>query len=84
VVDKKEARPELKGDVRLYDCETGEEREVTVTDSLLDDMARAFDDYQKAIERFCTSRQVPYFAADVGVPFDELVLRVFRRGGFLR
>jgi uncharacterized protein (DUF58 family) len=84
VVDQKEARPELKGDVRLYDCETGEEREITVTDSLLDDMARAFHDYQKSIERFCTSRQVPYFAADVSVPFDELVLRVFRRGGFLR
>jgi hypothetical protein len=84
VIDQKEARPELKGDVRLYDCETGEEREVTVTDSLLDDMARAFDDYQKSIERFCSSRQVPYFAADVGMPFDELVLRVFRRGGFLR
>jgi uncharacterized protein (DUF58 family) len=84
VVDQKEARPELKGDVRLYDCETGEEREVTVTDSLLDDMQRAFEDYQKSIERFCTSRQVPYFAADVGIPFDELVLKVFRRGGFLR
>jgi uncharacterized protein (DUF58 family) len=84
VVDHKEARPELKGDVRLYDCETGEEREVTVTDSLLDDMARAFEDYKHSIERFCTSRQVPYFAADVGIPFDELVLRVFRRGGFLR
>jgi uncharacterized protein (DUF58 family) len=68
----------------LHDCETGEEREVTVTDSLLDDMARAFDDYKHNIERFCTSRQVPYFAADVGIPFDELVLRVFRRGGFLR
>jgi uncharacterized protein (DUF58 family) len=84
VVDQKEARPELKGDVRLYDCETGEEREVTVTDSLLDDMQRAFEDYQKSIERFCTSRQVPYFAADIAVPFDELVLKVFRRGGFLR
>jgi uncharacterized protein (DUF58 family) len=84
VVDQKEARPELKGDVRLYDCETGEEREVTVTDSLLDDMQRAFEDYQKSIERFCTSRQVPYFAADIGIPFDELVLKVFRRGGFLR
>ena len=47
-------------------------------------MARAFDDYKLSIERFCTSRQVPYFAADVGIPFDELVLRVFRRGGFLR
>jgi uncharacterized protein (DUF58 family) len=84
VVDQKEARPELKGDVRLYDCETGEEREVTVTDSLLDEMAKAFENYQKGIERFCTSRQVPYFAADVGLAFDELVLRVFRRGGFLR
>jgi uncharacterized protein (DUF58 family) len=84
VVDHKEARPELKGDVRLYDCETGEEREVTVTDSLLDDMAQAFQNYQRSIERFCTSRQVPYFAADVSIPFDELVLRVFRRGGFLR
>ncbi len=84
VVDHNEARPELKGDVRLYDCETGEEREVTVTDSLLEDMARAFADYQRSIERFCTSRQVPYFAADVAFPFDELVLRVFRRGGFLR
>jgi hypothetical protein len=84
VVDQREARPALQGDVRLYDCETGEEREVTVTDGLLDDMARAFDDYQRSIERFCISRQVPYFAAEVGLPFDELVLRVFRRGGFLR
>lgn len=84
VVDPREARPPLKGDVRLYDCETGEEREVTVTDGLLTEMARAFDAYQQSIERFCTSRQVPYFAADAGTPFDELVLRVFRRGGFLR
>jgi uncharacterized protein (DUF58 family) len=84
LVDPQEGRPELKGDVRLYDCETGEEREVTVTDALLQDMARAFTEYQRSIERFCTSRQVPYFAADVNVAFDELVLRVFRRGGFLR
>jgi hypothetical protein len=36
------------------------------------------------VERFCTGHQVPYVAASVSVPFDELVLRVFRRGGFLR
>jgi uncharacterized protein (DUF58 family) len=84
VVDPKEAQPTLKGDVRIYDCETGEEREVTVTEQLLERMAAAVKDYQTAIERFCTSRQVPYFAADVNTPFDELILRVFRRGGFLR
>jgi uncharacterized protein (DUF58 family) len=84
VVDPKEAEPTLKGDVRIYDCETGEEREVTVTEQLLERMAQAVRNYQGAIERFCTSRQVPYFAADIGAPFDELILRVFRRGGFLR
>jgi hypothetical protein len=36
------------------------------------------------VRRFCASRQVSYFRADVATPFDELILRVFRRGGFLR
>lgn len=84
IVDPKEARPTLKGDVRVYDCETGEEREVTVTQKMLEKMERAWNDYRDEVERFCTARQVPYFPADVNVPFDELVLRVFRRGGFLR
>lgn len=84
LVDRREAHPTLKGDVRIYDCETGDEREVTVTPKLLERMADAYADYQASIERFCTRHQVAYFSAEVDVPFDELVLRVFRRGGFLR
>ncbi len=82
--DPAEARPALKGDVRIYDCETGEERELTITDGMLEKMASAVNEYRASIERFCAQKQVPYFAADVNTPFDELVLRVFRRGGFLR
>ncbi len=84
IVDPRESRLTLKGDVRIYDCETGDEREVTVTPKLLERMQRAWGEYREQVERFCTARQVPYFAADVDTPFDELVLRVFRRGGFLR
>lgn len=84
VVDAREARPALRGDVRVYDCETGDEREVTVTAKVLDRYAEAYEQYLDEIRRFCTSRQVSYFRADVSVPFDELILRVFRRGGFLR
>jgi uncharacterized protein (DUF58 family) len=84
IVDRKDARPALRGDVHLYDCETGDEREVTVTDALLTRMESAYRDHLADIERFCAKSQVPYFAADVDTPFDELVLRVFRRGGFLR
>jgi uncharacterized protein (DUF58 family) len=84
LVDPADARPALRGDVHVYDCETGDEREVTVTDALLARMQAAYGDYLAEIERFCAKNQVPYFPADVGVAFDELVLRVFRRGGFLR
>lgn len=84
LVDPRDAVSDLRGDVRIYDCETGEERDVTITDGLLRKVAEAVTHYQSAIERFCASRTVPYFAANIDVPFDELVLRVFRRGGFLR
>jgi len=84
VVDPAEARPKLQGDVLLYDCETGDEREVTVTPKVLERFAAAHAEYTQAVARFCATRQVSYIEADVNVPFDELILRVFRRGGFLR
>lgn len=84
VTDAADRRPPLKGDVRVYDCETGEEREVTVTTGVLDRYAKAYDAYLGEVRRFCTKKQVAYYEADVEVPFDELILRVFRRGGFLR
>lgn len=84
IVDETEARPKLAGDVLLYDCETGDEREVTVTAKVLERFEEAYRGYLEEIDRFCTSKQVPYIRADVSMPFDELILRVFRRGGFLR
>jgi uncharacterized protein (DUF58 family) len=84
VIDPAEARPRLHGDVLVYDCETGAEREVTVTSRVLDRFAEAHARYLADIERFCATHQVPYVAARVDVAFDELILRVFRRGGFLR
>ena len=84
VVDPADARPNLQGDVLLYDCETGDEREVTVTARVLEQFTEAYDAYASAVERFCATHQVPYVAAGIDVPFDELILRVFRRGGFLR
>lgn len=84
VVDEEEAKPKLSGDVLLYDCETGDEREVTVTAKVLERFEAVYRTYLDDIDRFCTSKQVPYIRADVNTPFDELILRVFRRGGFLR
>jgi uncharacterized protein (DUF58 family) len=84
VMDPAEARPKLHGDVLLYDCETGDEREVTVTSKVLERFEQIHKAYVAEIDRFCATHQVPYITADVNVAFDELILRVFRRGGFLR
>jgi uncharacterized protein (DUF58 family) len=84
VVDPSEGKPKLSGDVLVYDCETGQEREVTVTAKVLARFGEAYAKYQADIDRFCATHQVPFVTASVEVPFDELILRVFRRGGFLR
>ena len=73
----------IVGDINVFDCETGEEREVTVTEQVLRRVREAHREYDAAIQRFCTRSHVPYFAAPADEPFDELVLGLLRRGGVL-
>lgn len=84
VFDRSEIYPQLHGDLSLVDCETGEAREVTVTARVLQRYAVEHKRYREAIEQFCRDKQVAYFPAETSVPFDEMVLRVLRRGGLLR
>ena len=84
VIDRDDGSPELLGDVRLDDCETGLSREVTVTPKLLDKLRESYEAYLHEVSRYCAERQMTYVPADVSVPFDELILRVLRQGGFLR
>lgn len=83
-LDPLETRPRLKGDLQLVDCETGELREITVSPGLLEAYVREHARYCQELAEFCTAKQVPLFVADTDIPFDELVLKIFRKGGFLR
>jgi len=78
-----EAQPSARGDVELYDVESGETREVTISERQLAAFARAHADYCDKLESFCAARGIAYYRADVAVPFEDLVLRMFREGGFL-
>ncbi len=83
VFDEKEASPKLHGDLTLIDCETGEPREVTISARLLEEYKREHERYCQELDEFCTGRAVPFFRTHTAVPFDELVLKMFRAGGFL-
>lgn len=84
IVDPRESRPQLRGDLDLVDMETGERRQVTLTDAMCEAYARAHSEYCQALEAFCDSRGIGYLRADTNVPFEDLMLRVLREGGFLR
>jgi uncharacterized protein (DUF58 family) len=84
VFDQKEADPPLHGDLTLIDCETGEPKEVTISASILEQYRKEHARYCEELEGFCTARAVPFFRTHTGIPFDDLVLRVFRAGGFLK
>jgi len=87
VLDPVEFNPEmtgLRGDVRLLDCEGAGEADVTITPATLRAYTAAHERFCQALAQSCRSRGVPYFRAEIDVPFDELVLRMFRLGGLLR
>jgi len=86
VIDPVEADPRgsgLRGDVTVVDCEGGSHREVTVSARTLEAYAAAHERFCAALESNCRSRGIHYVRAPIDVPFDDLVLRMFRMGGIL-
>ena len=83
VVDPDEERPDLRGDLRLVDSERGGQREINVTDGMLQRYVKAFEELAGRVEAFCIRSEMGYVRARTGVPFDDLVLRILRRGGLV-
>jgi uncharacterized protein (DUF58 family) len=79
-----EVAPALRGDVRLRDVETGEVRELTVSPAVIADYAHRHQALLRGLESFCRERAIPCFTVVSNQPFESVVLRMFRAGGFLR
>jgi uncharacterized protein (DUF58 family) len=84
VTDPREADPGARGDVTLYDVETDESREVTLTHGMIEQYRQAHAAWRKEIDDFCKARQVPYITADIHGAFEDQVLYLFRRMGLVQ
>lgn len=82
--DEAELKPNLRGDLTLIDVETQELREITASPKLLEQYRKAHADWCAELEDFCKKRQTSYFRTAVQAPFEDLILRIFRSGGFLK
>lgn len=87
VLDPIEADPTrsaVRGDVSLVDVEGGASRDLTMSPEVLERFAEAHEAFCKRLESKCRARGIPYFRAYLDDDFEDLLLRVFRRGGVLR
>jgi uncharacterized protein (DUF58 family) len=79
--DRREAQPELRGDVELFDVETQASQKVTVTERNLRRYHEIFNAFQESIQTYCRTYGVNCTRATTETPFDELVLRMMRSAG---
>jgi uncharacterized protein (DUF58 family) len=84
VASHEEIDPPLNGEVVLVDSETSAGREITITPSLLAAYRTEFIKYCEALESYCGRYQLGYVRTATDLPFEELVLKVFRQGRFLK
>jgi len=83
VMDREELDPQIRGDLRLVDSENASFRDLTVTDTLRQRYKEAFEASCKRVEAFCRGNDVGYVRALTSVPFEELVLKILKRGGLV-
>jgi hypothetical protein len=78
-----EQHPDMPDEVLLEDSESGTTERIKVTPGLLDAYAEMFEEHCEEVSGYCRKNGYGYVRTDTGLPFEDLILRVFRQGRFL-
>lgn len=83
IYDKRDAHPDMKGDVELWDVESEAIEKVTITERNLRQYEQIFTDFLGSIERYCNAHGIAGIRTTTELPFDEMILRMMRSAGAL-
>ena len=78
VLHGQEVEPELGGDLRLVDAESGEVREVTVTEALVAAYRETVAAYLARMKERCAAYGLGYALAMAEAPLEDVVMRLLR------
>jgi uncharacterized protein (DUF58 family) len=84
VLSQEEIEPDVKGDLRLIDCEDDDMAEITVSAPLLKRYKQNLAAFVDGAREFCTRRGMSYILAKNQVPVDQLVSNYLRQRGLVR
>ena len=84
VLDRKELEPDVLGDLKLVDVETGTFKEVSVTDALLRTYKRNLENYTANLRAFCLRYGMNYLLVANDTPVETVVTRLLRGAGVVK
>jgi hypothetical protein len=79
VLSDDEMDPKLSGELKLQDVETGETKEVTITDRLLERYRKRLNTFCANLKNFCTKNNMTYLRVSTGLPFENFILKEIRK-----
>jgi len=84
VLSQEEIDPDVTGDLKLVDCEDGDEAEITVSRPLLNKYKKTLAAFVDGARDFCTRRGMAYLLANNQIPVEQLVGSYLRQRGLVR
>jgi hypothetical protein len=84
VLSPEELEPNVQGDLKLIDCEDGDQREVSISASLLNRYQQALAGFIENAKTFCNKRAIAYVPARSDEPAENLVNEYLRGRGLVR
>jgi hypothetical protein len=84
VLSTEEIDPDIKGDLKLVDCEDSDIAEITASAPLIARYKRTLNAFVDGARNFCNRRGMNYLLARNDVPVDQLVSGYLRKRGLVR
>nr|MDA8226563.1 DUF58 domain-containing protein [Desulfitobacterium hafniense] len=78
ILTPEERDPQLLGNFRLVDCETGLEKEVSITPILLQNYRNHVNQFMEGIRQFCLGREMSYQIIGTEENLEDILLRSLR------
>ena len=84
VLSQEELDPDVKGDLKLVDCEDQDIAEISVSAPLLDRYRATLNAFVGGAQSFCARRGMNYLLANNQTPVKDLISNYLRRRGLVR
>lgn len=79
LLSSEELTPSLEGEVRLEDSETGDAKEITLNERILEEYQHKLEDFCQNLRSFCMQKGITYNRAITNIPVEDFVLKNLRR-----